>query len=97
MTIARPRVTAQPAAVAAKSAAQLEAAEGLDLVDGLDLTTLSGGRALTRDIIALSTRAQSLIRAGLAVKALIVEGLVSTYRTLTLGARTIVLEFGVYR
>ena len=97
MTIARPRVTAQPATVAAKSAAQLEAAEGLDLVDGLDLPTLIGGRALTRDIIALSTRAQSLIRAGLAVKALIVEGLVNSYRTLTLGARTIVLEFGVYR
>jgi hypothetical protein len=97
VTIARPRVTAQSATVAAKSAAQLEAAEGLDLVDGIDLTTLSGGRALTRDIIALSMRAQSLIRAGLAVKALIVEGLVNSYRTLTLGARTIVLEFGVYR
>jgi hypothetical protein len=91
MTIARPRVTAPPATLAAKSAAQLEAAEGLDL------PTLSGGQALTRDIIALSVRAQSLIRAGLAVKALIVEGLVNSYRTLTLGARTIVLEFGVYR
>jgi hypothetical protein len=97
MTIARQRVTAQLTTVAAKSTAQLEAAEGLDLVDGLDLTMLSGGRALTRDVIALSMRAQLLIRAGLAVKALIVEGLVNSYRMLTLGARTIVLEFGVYR
>ncbi|MBV8170360.1 MAG: hypothetical protein JO219_00320 [Candidatus Eremiobacteraeota bacterium] len=88
---ARPAGHATPAAAA-------ENFDALEPIDGVELDTLGiDARALARDLIQLSARARMLLRAGLAVRALLLDVLAHTYRTITLGTRTIVLEFGIYR
>lgn len=96
MTIGQPRGAPNLPAVLARPTGAVDAADALDLIDGLEHSITSGGRSLSRDVIALSIRAQLLLRAGLAVRALIIDALAHTYRRITLGGQMVVLELGIY-
>lgn len=65
--------------------------------DALDLLTASVVSDSSVDAIALSARALALIRAGLAVRALVIYALLDSYRSVIAGGRSLVLECGVYR
>jgi hypothetical protein len=98
MTVSRPRDPEHLPAPYAPGAGAMEAPDALALIDDIDATSGSADvKAGLRDTISLSARARMLLRAGLTVRALILDALANTYRTLALGRRTIVLEFGVYR
>jgi hypothetical protein len=98
MTVGRPRDPEHLPAPYATGTGATEAPDALALIDDIDAAGSSAdARAGLRDTISLSARARMLLRAGLVVRALILDVLASTYRTLSLGQRTIVLEFGVYR
>jgi hypothetical protein len=70
--------------------AALEAVESLDAA----VAAIAGRGGLDR--IDLSLRARALIRAGLAVRALIINALLNVSRRLVLNGRTIVFEAGIY-
>jgi hypothetical protein len=70
--------------------AALEAVESLDAA----VASVAGRGGLDR--IDLSLRARALIRAGLAVRALIINALLNVSRLLVLNGRTIVFEAGIY-
>lgn len=91
MTVARPRDPARTGNVA------LPPAAAVDLAEALELAGIESGSDGARDAIVLSARANTLLRAGLAVRAFVFDALVHAERVLTLAGRTIVLEFGVYR
>jgi len=91
MTVARSRDPARLGGIA------LPPAGALDLAEAIELARLDGRGDDGRDAIVLSTRAGALVRAGLAVRALIIDALTRIDKTFTLGGRTIVLEFGLYR
>jgi hypothetical protein len=98
MTI-RPRDQAMlPAAAQAQPPGSAEAFDALDPIEPLADSVLgSDARAIARDMIWLSARARLLLRAGLAIHAFVIDALTHTYHTITLGTRTITLEFGLYR
>jgi len=83
--LARSGKTAPPAPEAIGSA---------EIVELAALDTRADG---TRDAIVLSLQATLLLRAGLAVRALVIDALTLIQRTVTFDGTTIVLEFGVYR
>lgn len=98
MTVSRSPDPEHLLATNAPAAGATESADAVALVE--DLAAGVGSsivRAGSRDVISLSTRAQMLLRAGLAVRALVYGAITNAYRSLQLGSRTIVLEFGVYR
>jgi hypothetical protein len=49
------------------------------------------------DAISLSLRASGLIRAGLVLRALVMNALMNVSRRLVIGGRTLILEAGIYR
>jgi hypothetical protein len=91
MTVARPRDLAHTAGIA------LPTAGAVDLAEAIELAAAEHRDGDTRDAIVLSARASMLLRAGLAARAFVIDALVHVERALTLGGKTIVLEFGVYR
>jgi hypothetical protein len=91
MTVQRPRDSARAGAIVPSGPG------AIDLAEAIELARLEGRADDARDAIVLSARANLLIRTGLAVKALVMHALMHVDKSLTLGARTIVLEFGVYR
>jgi hypothetical protein len=91
VTIARPRDPARTGTIAPPPAGSLDLAHAIELA-GFD--TRADGAS---DAIALSGKARVLLRAGLAVRAFLIDALMHADRTLALGAKTIILEFGVYR
>jgi hypothetical protein len=91
VTVARPRDPARLGSVA------LPPAGALDLAEAIELARLEGRGDDARDAIVLSVRACMLLRSGLGVRAFVMDALMHMDRSLTLGARAIVLEFGVYR
>ena len=91
MTVLRPRDLA-PA-----GKAEMPATGTVDPTNGVDLVSSELRADATRDAIVLSLRATLVLRAGLAVRALIIDALTLVQRSVRLGSRTIVLEFGVYR
>ena len=98
MTVSRSHDPEHLAATNPPAAGPAEAADAIALVEDIDAGAgTSRVRTGSRDAISLSARAQMLLRAGLAVRALVYDAMTSVYRTLRLGTRTIVLEFGVYR
>lgn len=91
MTVQRSRDLVRTGASAASTAGAIDAAQAIELAAG------DGHGDDARDAIVLSVRAGMIIKAGLAVRALVLGTLVHVERTLVLGQKTIVLEFGVYR
>jgi hypothetical protein len=98
MTV-RPRDQAMlPTAAQAQPPGSAEAFDALEPVEPLAESVLgSDARAIARDTIWLSARARMLLRAGLAIRAFVMDALTHTYQRIALGTRTIVLEFGIYR
>ena len=91
MTVLRPRDLTPAGRTGSPATRAVDAAEAVEL-GALDLAADA-----TRDAIVLSLRASTLLRAGLAVRALIIDALTLMQRSVRLGSRTVVLEFGVYR
>jgi hypothetical protein len=91
MTVARPRDPARTGSIA------LPPSGAVDLAEAIELGGIEHRDDDSRDAIILSARASVLVRAGLAVRAFVMDGLLHAQRALTLAGKTIVLEFGVYR
>ncbi|HXM19365.1 MAG TPA: hypothetical protein VN934_11230 [Candidatus Tumulicola sp.] len=68
----------------------------LEVVESLDAAVAAVAGRGGLDRIDLSLRARALIRAGLAVRALIINALLNVSRRLVLNGRTIVFEAGIY-
>jgi hypothetical protein len=97
MTVARPRNPALVVDVPRAGDLALPPSGAIDLAHAIELAAGEGRDDGTRDAIVLSARASALLRAGLAVRAFILDALTHVERALTLTGKTIVLEFGVYR
>jgi hypothetical protein len=91
MTVARPRDPARTGNIA------LPPPGAVDLAEAIELAGIEHRDGDSHDAILLSARASMLLRAGLAVRAFVMDGLMRAQRVLTLAGKTIVLEFGVYR
>jgi len=89
--------TPRPRELARPGNAALPATGAIDSADSVELGGLDARADATRDAIVLSLQASLLLRAGLAVRALIIDALALVARTVMLEGTTIVLEFGVYR
>jgi hypothetical protein len=74
---------------------------GTRVVDGVDQAAQGGppeATAARTDAISLGARAAALLRAGLAVRAYVMNGWEHVRRTVTFAnGRTLVLENGIYR
>jgi hypothetical protein len=97
MSVGRSPGTRDLAQVVAHGANALAPPDAPEIIDDHELVTAAGGHKSALDLITLSARAWSLLRAGLAVKAFVMTALTRTYRTLLLRGRPVILEFGVYR
>ncbi|HME81857.1 MAG TPA: hypothetical protein VKF82_07245 [Candidatus Eremiobacteraceae bacterium] len=96
MSVGRPPGTNDLARVLTHGANAPAAPDAPEIVDDHEIVP-AGGHTPALDLITLSARAWSLVRAGLAVRAFVMTALTRTYRTLVLRGRTVILEFGVYR
>lgn len=90
MTVPRPRELGRAIRLDAPTTDRTDGAEPLEF-------TAYGGIADGVDAIVISTRAGMLIRAGLAVRALVIDVLLHANRSLQLKNRLIVLQAGIYR
>jgi len=87
-----------PTAAQTQPPSSAEAFDALEPLEPVAESVLgSDARTIARDMIWLSARARLLLRAGLAIRALVMDALSHTYQRIALGTRTIVLEFGLYR